>query len=134
MWSWWVEDWPQTSQIKADSDFGFAGSKEKVFNRKGHKAESQKTRLQVDYEVQGVDAIFVSFANRASVFRSGNLCCDVREIVPRIGMADFPLTILASPILMNREVGIVWVVLYYGLFGGLLWYFIGRVFDRLVIG
>jgi hypothetical protein len=49
-------------------------------------------------------------------------------------MADFPLTILASPILMNREVGIVWVVLYYGLFGGLLWYFIGRVFDRLVIG
>ena len=57
---------------------------------------------------------------------------DLNEIVPKIGMIDFPLTILASPVLMNVDVSAIWVVLYYFVCGSLLWYFVGKVLDRLV--
>lgn len=57
---------------------------------------------------------------------------DVNEIVPKIGMVDFPLTILASPVLMNVDLSAVWLVLYYFVSGSILWYFVGRVLDRWV--
>ncbi|MGA7400951.1 MAG: hypothetical protein WBW38_13075 [Candidatus Sulfotelmatobacter sp.] len=57
---------------------------------------------------------------------------DVNEIVPKIGIIDFPLTILASPVLMNVDFSAVWVVLYYFISGSMLWYFVGKVLDRLV--
>ena len=57
---------------------------------------------------------------------------DVNEIVPKIAMIDFPLTILASPVLMNVDLSAIWVVLYYFVSGSILWYFIGKVLDRFV--
>ena len=57
---------------------------------------------------------------------------DVNEIVPKIGMVDFPLTIVASPVLMNVDLSAVWLVLYYFVSGSILWYFVGRVLDRWV--
>jgi len=57
---------------------------------------------------------------------------DVNEIVPKIGLIDFPLTILASPVLMNVDLPAIWVVLYYFVSGSMLWYFVGRVLDRFV--
>jgi len=57
---------------------------------------------------------------------------DANEIVPKIGMIDFPLTLLASPILMNVDLSVIWEVLYYLASGSVLWYFAGKVLDRLV--
>jgi hypothetical protein len=59
---------------------------------------------------------------------------DVKDIVPRIGMIDFPLTIIASPVLMNVDMSVVWIVLYYATFGSLFWYLIGRGVDKLFLG
>jgi hypothetical protein len=56
---------------------------------------------------------------------------DLEGIVERLGIADFPLTLLASPVLMNRGVAAAWVVLYFALFGSLWWYLLGRMFDRV---
>lgn len=56
---------------------------------------------------------------------------DVQEIVPRVGIVDFPLTLLASPVLMNIDVSLIWIVLYYFLAGSFLWYLIGKGVDRL---
>jgi hypothetical protein len=55
---------------------------------------------------------------------------DVQGIVEKIGMIDFPLTLLASPILMNVPISGVWVVIYYLIAGSLLWYFAGKGLDR----
>ena len=57
---------------------------------------------------------------------------DVNEIVPKIGIVDFPLTIVASPVLMNVDLSAIWIVLYYFVSGSILWYFVGKVLDRLV--
>ena len=57
---------------------------------------------------------------------------DMEAIVQRIGLIDFPLTLLASPILMNVDVSPVWVVLYYAIFGTLMWYGLGRLVDKVV--
>ena len=57
---------------------------------------------------------------------------DVNEIVPKIGIVDFPLTILASPVLMNVNLSAGWVVLYYFISGSILWFFVGKVLERLV--
>ena len=57
---------------------------------------------------------------------------DVNEIVPKIGIIDFPLTILASPVLMNVDLSAVWVVLYYFVSGSMLWYLVGKVLDRFL--
>lgn len=57
---------------------------------------------------------------------------DLNEIVPRIGIIDFPLTILASPVLMNVDLSAISVVLYYLVSGSILWFFVGKVLDRLV--
>ena len=57
---------------------------------------------------------------------------DVNEIVPKIGIIDFPLTILASPVLMNVDLSAILVVLYYFVSGSVLWYFVGKFLDRLL--
>jgi len=69
-----------------------------------------------------------------------HLCClaatcirNADDIVPRIGMIDFPLTIVASPILMNFDMSVVWIGLYYAAFGSLFWYLIGRGVDKLFL-
>jgi hypothetical protein len=56
----------------------------------------------------------------------------VNEIVPRIGMIDFPLTLLASPVLMNIDVSEILIVLYYLIFGTVLWYVLGKFLDRMI--
>ena len=55
---------------------------------------------------------------------------DLEGIVEEIGIIDFPLTILASPVLMNVDVSGVWIVTYYLLGGSTLWYLVGRILDR----
>jgi hypothetical protein len=57
---------------------------------------------------------------------------DLDGIVERIGMLDFPLTLVASPVLMNIDLSIVWIVLYYAVGGTLWWYVVGRFLDRLI--
>ncbi len=57
---------------------------------------------------------------------------DVQDIIPKVGIVDFPLTLLASPILMNIDVSVIWIVLYYFLAGSFLWYWIGKGIDRLL--
>ena len=57
---------------------------------------------------------------------------DIEDIVPRIGIIDFPLTLMASPVLMNVDVWVAWIVLYYLVFGSLLWYFAGKMVDRFL--
>ena len=56
---------------------------------------------------------------------------DVQDIVPKVGIVDFPLTLLASPVLMNIDLPVIWIVLYYLLAGSFLWYWIGKGVDRL---
>ncbi len=56
---------------------------------------------------------------------------DLQGIVEEIGIVDFPLTILASPVLMNVDVSVLVIVLYYLVCGSALWYFVGKALDRL---
>jgi len=55
---------------------------------------------------------------------------NIEEIVPKIGVIDFPLTLLASPVLMNVDLSAIWVFIYYLVAGSFLWYFVGKVIDR----
>jgi len=57
---------------------------------------------------------------------------NIEDIVPKIGMIDFPLTLLASPVLMNIDLSAIWVFIYYLVSGSLLWYFVGKVIDRWI--
>lgn len=57
---------------------------------------------------------------------------DIEGIVEEIGIIDFPLTIAASPVLMNVDVSVFWIVLYYFMCGSGLWYFAGKVLDRWI--
>jgi|HubBroStandDraft_6_1064221.scaffolds.fasta_scaffold613089_2 hypothetical protein len=57
---------------------------------------------------------------------------DAQSVIPRMGIADFPVTLLASPVLMNVDVSVVWVVLYFAVCGSLWWYLLGRFLDRFV--
>jgi hypothetical protein len=57
---------------------------------------------------------------------------NLNGFIPQIGMIDFPLTLIASPILMNVDMSVVWIVLYYALCGSLFWYLIGRGADKLL--
>jgi hypothetical protein len=59
---------------------------------------------------------------------------DIEGIVQRVGIVDFPLTVLASPVLMNVDVSAFWVVLYYLFFGTFFWWLVGRLIDRLFAG
>lgn len=62
--------------------------------------------------------MFISFTDRESV-------------VEKMGMPDFPVTLVASPVLMNVDVSLFWIVLYFAVCGSLWWYLLGRFFDRL---
>ena len=55
---------------------------------------------------------------------------DVGGIVQKLGIVDFPLTLLAAPVLMNVDVSGVWVVIYYLVAGSALWYLAGKGLDR----
>jgi len=57
---------------------------------------------------------------------------NIEDIVPKIGMIDVPLTLLASPVLMNVNLSATWVFIYYLVAGSFLWYFVGKVIDRWV--
>lgn len=67
-----------------------------------------------------------------SCFVAAICASNLNDLISKAGIVDFPLTILASPILMNVDLAPVWVVLYYGLCGGLLWYGVGRLVDRVI--
>jgi hypothetical protein len=54
---------------------------------------------------------------------------DLASIVEKLGIADLSVTLLASPISMNRSVAAIWVVLYFAIFGSLWWYLLGRIID-----
>ena len=44
---------------------------------------------------------------------------DLNGLVERIGIPDFPVILVASPVLMNVDVSAIWVVLYFAVVGTL---------------